>query len=196
MYSYRIVAPSLPRIATGTVRWLVHRNGRIDAKIDVRRREDAPPLPRFGLRLVLPEEVNGVRYFGCGPLETYKDKHRACVKHLYDDTVANMHEDYIRPQENGSHYNCSYLDVNSVSGGMEVFGESFCFNASRYTQEELESKAHNYELQMCQSTVLCVDAFQNGIGSNSCGPKLAQRFESPKEIRFACTLRPYRVKED
>ena len=51
---------------------------------------------------------------------------------------------------------------------------------------------HNFELEKCGYTVACVDAFQNGIGSNSCGPELAKRYESPADIHFACTLAPYR----
>ena len=60
-----------------------------------------------------------------------------------------MHEDYLMPQENGSHYNCNYLKLDGCSGGIEVSGEGFCFNASEYTQEELTEKAHNFELEKC-----------------------------------------------
>ncbi|MCD8180259.1 MAG: beta-galactosidase small subunit, partial [Firmicutes bacterium] len=46
----------------------------------------------------------------------------------------------------------------------------FSFSALEYTQEELTEKAHNFELEKCGYTVLCVDYKQNGIGQNSCGP--------------------------
>ena len=32
---------------------------------------------------------------------------------------------------------------------------------------------HHFELEESESTVLCIDYALNGIGSNSCGPKLA-----------------------
>ena len=57
-----------------------------------------------------------------------------------------------------------------------VGAKPFCFNASHYTQEELTEKAHNYELHPCDSTVLCLDYAQNGIGSASCGPRLAEQY--------------------
>ena len=47
----------------------------------------------------------------------------------------------------------------------------FSFNASRYTQEELTRKEHNFELEPSGHTVLCIDYKQDGIGSNSCGPE-------------------------
>ena len=189
---FSIGAVYLPNILEGVAEWRVEMNGVVGISIRAKRREDAPALPRFGLRLFLPEQVNDVTYFGYGPYESYVDKHRATTKHLYRAKVSQMHEDYIRPQENGSHYNCNYLKLDGCSGGIEVSGESFCFNASEYTQEELTDKAHNFELEKCGDTVVCIDAFQNGIGSNSCGPALSKRYWSPEDINFECTLMPYR----
>ncbi|MBQ8971531.1 MAG: beta-galactosidase [Clostridia bacterium] len=189
---FSIGAVYLPNIVEGTARWFVHMNGVIDVSIQAKRREDAPPLPRFGLRMFLPKHAEDVEYFGYGPYESYNDKHRASVKHLYKARVNQLFENYLKPQENGSHYNCNYLNVSGISGGVEIAGEGFCFNASHYTQEELTRKAHSFELQHSGYTVLCVDAFQNGIGSNSCGPKLLTRFESPIDIDLKCTIMPYR----
>ena len=187
---FSIGAIYLPNILEGTAEYKVNTNGSIDVSIRADRRDCAPALPRFGLRLFMPERMNDVTYFGYGPYESYNDKHRASVKHLYSAKVDDLHEDYIKPQENGSHYNCNYLKLTGMCGGIEVAGEGFCFNASHYTQEELTTKMHNFELEKSGCTVLCVDAFQNGIGSNSCGPQLAKRFESPADIHLECTLMP------
>ncbi len=187
---FSIGAISLPNIATGVAAWRVHMNGRIDGSIQVAQREGSPALPRFGLRLRLPREVGHVTYFGFGPYESYKDKHRAGVKHLYENTVDGMHEDYIRPQENGSRWNCDYVRLGGPLGGLEVTGEEFSFNVSRYTQEELEGKTHNFELEPCGDTVFCLDYRQNGIGSNSCGPKLNRNYEMPRAFTFDFSLQP------
>ena len=96
-----------------------------------------------------------------------------------------------------THFKCDkhrisdYLNLYGHVGGLEVTGAGFSFNASPYTEEELTNKAHNYELNPSGYTVVCIDAFQNGIGSNSCGPKLLPRFESPAKIDFVCKLLPY-----
>ena len=188
---FSLGALSLPNIARGTAEWRVHMNGRIDASIHLLKRENAPALPRFGLRMRLPSAIQDVHYFGYGPYESYKDKHRASVKHLYRDTVAGMHEDYIRPQENGSRWNCDYVRLTGKLGGIEVFGDEFSFNVSRYTQEELAAKAHNYELEPCGDTVFCLDYRQNGIGSNSCGPALNPRYAMPDELTFTFSMQPF-----
>ena len=79
-----------------------------------------------------------------------------------------MHEDYLRPQENGSHTDCDYLILKGKENTFAAVGErTFSFNVSPYTQEELTAKRHSYELQPCGSTVVCLDYVQNGIGSNS-----------------------------
>ena len=88
-----------------------------------------------------------------------------------------MHEDYIRPQENGSHDDCDYLRVSSERTALTIAGErTFAFNASVYTQEELTEKMHNYELEEAPYTVLCIDYRQSGIGSGSCGPQLLEKY--------------------
>ena len=40
----------------------------------------------------------------------------------------------------------------------------------------MTEKNHNYELEECGSTVLCLDYRHNGIGSNSCGPDLMKQY--------------------
>ena len=192
---FSLGAPGLPVIARGKIEWRVHMSGRIDAKIDVKSREDAPQLPRFGVRMMVPAVMNQIRYFGFGPFESYSDKHRASVKHMYESSVDAQHEDYIRPQENGSHWNCDYVCVHGMLGGLDVYGDEFSFNVSRYSQEELARKAHNYELEPVDGVILCLDYCQAGIGSNSCGPALSENFMLPREFCFAFRIMPYSMGE-
>ena len=111
---------------------------------------------------------------------------------MFQTNLDDLHEDYIRPQENGSHYDCDYV---SLSGGghklTAVSASPFSFNASRYTQEELTDKPHNYELEDSGSAVLCLDYAQNGIGSNSCGPQVMEPYAfSENDFSFTVKLIP------
>ena len=187
---FSVVAPVVPPIVKGKVIWTICRNGEIRLSVTGKKRKESPALPRFGLRMFLPEAMEQVEYFGYGPYESYVDKHRSSFRHLYKSTVTALHEDYIKPQENGSHYDCSFAKVSGELGGLTVTSDSFCFGASHYTQEELTQKQHNFELEKSGYTVLCVDAFHNGIGSNSCGPRLMEEYESPKAFKFSCKLIP------
>ena len=137
-------------------------------------------LPRFGIRMFLDRSFDKVSYYGYGPFESYIDKHRADYLGNFEDTVENMYEDYIKPQENSSHYGCRHVTVSDGSSGVRFTDDKgLSFNVSEYTQEELSSKRHNYELERSGYTVLCVDAYMAGVGSNSCGPQLKECYRVP-----------------
>ena len=188
-----VVAATVQKILDVTITWKIEAAGKIDADIAVTKDDEFPDLPRFGVRMFLDKKLSAVRYFGMGPQESYCDKHQAASHGLYQANVDDLHEDYIRPQENGSHYDCEYVELNNSRYGIVVSAEkAFSFNASYYTQEELEKKTHNYELTESDSVVFCVDYALNGIGSNSCGPVVLDQYRFNDVLfRFQFTLVPY-----
>ena len=188
-----VVAETVQKILDVTITWKIEAAGKIDADIAVTKDDEFPDLPRFGVRMFLDKKLSAARYFGMGPQESYCDKHQAASHGLYQANVDDLHEDYIRPQENGSHYDCEYVELNNSRYGIVVSAENaFSFNASYYTQEELEKKTHNYELAESDSVVLCVDYALNGIGSNSCGPVVLDQYRFNDVLfRFQFTLVPY-----
>lgn len=188
-----VVAETVQKILDVTITWKIEAAGKIDADIAVTKDDEFPDLPRFGVRMFLDKKLSAVRYFGMGPQESYCDKHQAASHGLYRADVGDLHEDYIRPQENGSHYDCEYVELNNSRYGIVASAEkAFSFNASYYTQEELEKKTHNYELTESDSVVFCVDYALNGIGSNSCGPVVLDQYRFDDVLfRFQFTLIPY-----
>ena len=188
-----VVAETVQKILDVMIAWKIDDIGRIDADIAVTKDDEFPDLPRFGVRMFLDKKLTDARYFGMGPQESYRDKHQAASHGLYRANVGDLHEDYIRPQENGSHYDCEYVELNNSRYGIVVSAENaFSFNASYYTQEELEKKTHNYELTESDSVVFCVDYALNGIGSNSCGPVVLDQYRFDDVLfRFQFTLVPY-----
>ena len=188
-----VVAETVQKILDVTITWKIEAAGKIDADIEVTKDDEFPDLPRFGVRMFLDKKLSAARYFGMGPQESYCDKHQAASHGLYQANVDDLHEDYICPQENGSHYDCEYVELNNSRYGIVVSAENaFSFNASYYTQEELEKKTHNYELTESDSVVFCVDYALNGIGSNSCGPVVLDQYRFDDVLfRFQFTLIPY-----
>lgn len=191
--SLSLCAPTIQRIMEIEAVWTIKHTGELSLSLSCRRGKEFPELPRFGLRLFLEQSLNQVTYYGIGPYESYCDKHHAGKHGLYASPVCSLHEDYIRPQENGSHFDCDYvITENSSYGLVATANRSFSFNASPYTQEELTEKQHNYELVPCGSTVLCLDYAQNGIGSASCGPELLPQYRFDEtEFNFEIHLIPF-----
>ena len=177
-------AASIQKILDADIVWKIDCMGAITSSIKVVKDEEFPDLPRFGIRLFLDKKLENIAYFGMGPHESYIDKHQSTSHGIYRAKVSDMHEDYINPQENGSHYDCDYVELANGQFGMAVAAQkTFSFNASIYTQEELESAAHNFELVESESTVLCLDYALNGIGSNSCGPVVIDKYRFD-DIKF------------
>ena len=187
-----LFADSIQRILTIETVWTIYPNGGIGVSMHVKKDTEFPVLPRFGLRLFLPKSMQQTEFYGMGPMECYCDKHQAASHGKYIMNVQQMFEDYIRPQENGSHYDCSYVRLTDKKRGFAAFSkQSFSFNASEYTQEELTKKAHNFELVECEDTVLCLDYAQNGVGSNSCGPELLKKYRlDAEQFTFEIMLQP------
>lgn len=160
--------------------YTIDGNGALNIRCQADTSNKVTFLPRFGIRLFMPKEFDRVSYFGFGPYESYSDKHQASYIGKFDCDIADMYEDYIRPQENSSHFGCKYMTVYSSDRSVTfTSSDDFSFNASEYTQEELSEKRHNYELVKCGSNVICADAIMAGVGSASCGPALNEKHRLP-----------------
>ncbi|HCM12954.1 MAG TPA: beta-galactosidase, partial [Lachnospiraceae bacterium] len=174
---FAIAAIQREHILDLMAKWTIDAAGKITLHIHGDRNTAMPYLPRFGLRLFMPETYSFVDYFGYGPGGSYLDKHRASYMGLFRAGVEELHEDLIMPQENSSHCGCQFLRVENGLENLIVTGKKeFSFNVSEYTQEELTAKAHNYELEKSPYTVVCLDYKMSGIGSNSCGPELLSKY--------------------
>ena len=188
-----VVADTVQKILDVEMTWKINEDGKIEAVIEAVKDKEFPDLPRFGIRMFLNKKMDEITYFGMGPQESYRDKHQASCHGLFRSKVAQMHEDYIRPQENGSHYDCDYVELTNGQCGIAAVSKNpFSFNASVYTQEELERVSHNYELKESDSTVFCMDYAMNGIGSNSCGPDVLDKYRFAEEaFQFQFELIPF-----
>ena len=177
-----VVAATVQKVLDIHAVWEVTSDGAVSVKMNTVKDMEFPMLPRFGLRLFLKDNFKNVTYYGIGPDESYVDKCRSGSHGVYTSKVEDLHEDYLRPQENGSHTDCDYVCVSNDKMTLSAAGKkTIAFNASEYTQEELTNKKHGYELEKCGSTVLCIDYSQNGIGSNSCGPVLSEKYQLNEE---------------
>lgn len=189
-----VVAMSVQPILRMDTVWTIHPRGAIELSVNAVKDPQILTLPRIGIRLFVKKELERVSYYGMGPMESYIDKHNAARHDTFTASVGELHEPYIRPQENGSHYDCDYVCVTGKGLCLHVAsvdGNTFSFNASRYTQEELESKAHDHELAPCGSTVVCIDHRMAGMGSASCGPELRPSYRvDDDEYTFAFVIVP------
>ena len=163
-------------------------NGRINFSLCGKVREDSFWLPRFGMEWILPTSSDSFTYFGSGPIESYSDMDHASSVGLYESSAADEYVNYVRPQEHGNHNKVKMLTIGDMEfhceKGMEI-------NVSEYTTAALEKAEHTDELVKDGRIHLRTDYKVSGIGSNSCGPALNERYRlSEKDIKFNFSISP------
>lgn len=199
---FSLGAVSRFNILSGETSWIVNGSGEISLRINAKFAEgrELPFLPRFGLRISMPEGMKEVEYSGFGPHESYIDKRQSVRKSRFLTTVDEMFENYIMPQENGSRYGTEWAIVSNELGmGLRFSAaEGFSFNASHYAPEDLAKAMHTYELAKVKrkETIVHLDYKMSGVGSNSCGPQLADQYRlNDKDFQFELSVMPV-FKED
>ena len=137
-------------------------------------------LPRFGLEFAVDKNKCNFSYVGFGPYESYVDKNVACEYGYYESNAkANYDENYVRPQESGSHYHSEYL---CVDGCFALLADKpFSFSVNPYTTAQLRDTTHAYALKENDFVNVCIDLAMRGVGSHSCGPMLDEQYEIPKQ---------------
>lgn len=170
-----------------TLKISVYNDGRIETSLDGNVRDTAFWLPRLGFEIELPAESNKFAFYGHGPMENYCDMHNAAFMGMFESDAASEYVNYVRPQEHGNHWNNRMLSI----GGLVFEGEGFEFNVSEYSTDAVFNAKHTDELVKDGKVHLRLDYKVSGLGSNSCGPQLEERFRlDEKEIHFAFSVKP------
>lgn len=195
---FALLADTYTKQVEASARWKVNTAGEISLSVDVHIGPRINFLPRFGLRIVLDESYDRISYFGLGPGDSYIDRKNAAWRGLFRSTVAEQMTEYIRPQECGNHYATEWAAVCNQKGrGLLLMRrQGFDFQAIPYTAEELDGAGHNFDLPPANKTVISADYRQSGVGSNSCGPRLDEKYQlKEKDFTMELSLRPLTGRE-
>jgi beta-galactosidase len=132
-----------------------------------------PEIPRFGMRMEIPEGFEQLEYFGRGPHENYIDRNCSSMVGKYSSTVDGQYVPYISNGENGNKTGVSWLTLkNSDGAGLVIRGNPlFDFSALHYSQDDLDREhrdgAHTIDLQRSGKVFLNVDWKQMGVGGDN-----------------------------
>ena len=159
----------------------------VSVEIDYKCEKHVGYLPRIGFKTSLDKSFESVSYYGYGPYESYIDRRISCIKDVYQDTVSNMEVNYVKPQENGSHYGTEWLEIENGKTKIRVEG-NISFSALPHSSKQYWSVTHDWELPERNCTHLCLDYFMSGVGSNSCGPELDSKYRTPTEGKGKFTI--------
>ena len=98
-----------------------------------------------------------------------------------------MEVNYVKPQENGSRSGCEFMEITDGKMVIGVEGD-FSFSTLPHTTKEYSDYKHDWELPESSCTELCLDYFMSGLGSNSCGPSLDEKYQTPKKGTGSITI--------
>lgn len=177
----------------------VYGSGDVVLSMRVVPEGDLPPLPRVGVRMVLPQSFDRFTWYGRGPHESYVDRKSGAPVGVYSGTVDEQYVPYVRPQENGNKTDVRWLALTDGDGAgllavadlSDVQHPFFEASAHRFTAEDLVQARHTHELRLRDEIVLHLDYAQSGLGGASCGPgTLPKYLLFPHPVTFRFRLRP------
>lgn len=139
-------------------------------------------IPRFGAQLEMKNEFKNVKYFGLGPYVNLPDFKEHALTGIYETTVSNMHENYIKPQESATRCDTRFAEITDDSGvglRFEAVDRPFVFSANPYTPQICAKAAHREDLPN-YTTCVNIDSSVLGAGSNACGPIPSKQYRVGK----------------
>ena len=167
-----------------SLNFIVCADGTIMVNSFIRPKNLGAVLPKLGFRLEMPKEMEQLAWFGRGPWDSYVDRKEACLPAIYKSTVTDQYEEYILPQEHGTKQEVRWISLTNSDGQGLLFAAPDQMAASavhflpesNYTNSNSRKK-HTYEFAKCANTVVNLDAATRGLGNNSCGPDVMDKYE-------------------
>ncbi len=165
------------------IEYTFFNDGRLKVNLRGNVREDCVWLPRLGFEFRTLFDNDKFTYFGRGDGENYCDMKYHAKIGFYESCADKEYVNYIVPQEHGNHIDAKILEMND---GLKFTTEdTFEFNVSHYSTKTLTTAMHIDELKKEDATIIRIDYKNSGIGSNSCGPFLLEKYKlKEKEINF------------
>lgn len=175
---------------------------RVSMAMEMKTDKKVPMLPRFGMLMQMPYDMEKSVYYGRGPIENYSDRKLSQRIGLYEQTADDQFYPYIRPQETGTKSDIRWWNQCDKDGKgirIEFTGASFSASALHYNISDLDEgdekhQRHSYQVPVSKFTNLTLDAAMMGVGGiDSWGAEPLKAYQIPAENRsFTFIITPLR----
>ncbi len=174
---------------TYTVTYTIYANGIMD--IEATFNPTSSTIRRLGLSMQVTPGYENVKYYARGPLSNYIDRKEGAMLGLYETTVSDMKEYYVRPNTMGNREDLRYLTLTDDDGnGLKIETQGQVnFSTLHYTDADLYQASHDFELTARDETILHLDYMQRGLGNASCGPDVLSKYMVPSSGSYTYILR-------
>ncbi len=163
-----------------------------------------PEIPRIGLSLTLPKDLNDVRWFGRGPHDSYNDRKASALVGIHRAAVDKTLVPYVSIQEYGNKTDCRWAALTAPDGaGLLAVGRpQFDFSALPYTTEDLTQDVrgakHPVDIAKRDFVSLHLDYGQMGVGGDdSWGAQTHPQYRlGVKDYAYSLILKPLAAGQD
>jgi beta-galactosidase len=115
-------------------------------------------LPRLGVTLSLPEDFEGLEWFGRGPLDSYVDRRRAAAVGRWSGTMSGQYVPYVVPQEHGNKTGLRWMELTGEAAAVRFVPSEPCEgSATRFTLEDLFAARHTIDLAPRAEVIVNLD---------------------------------------
>ncbi len=180
-----------------TVNYTIYGNGTVDVdSIFEPLYENLASVPKIGFQMKLEDKFDYMSWYGRGAHNSYIDKQESAFVGEYHGTVDEQFFPYIKPQAQGNKMDCRWMSISTMRGIGLMFAGKPLINASayHYSDEQIENTRHAHELIRGDFTTVNIDAAQCGIGTDSIGPEMLDKFRlyiNEENKKFSFRMTPY-----
>ncbi|MGW8314106.1 MAG: glycoside hydrolase family 2 TIM barrel-domain containing protein [Bacteroidales bacterium] len=154
-----------------------------------RASEDIPWFQKIGLEMKLDPGVEGFRWYGKGPFETYPDRKTGAKTAVYSMVADSIRMPYVISQGFDNHADVRWLEILTENGaGCRIEGgQPMNFSVDPYTN--LEGSWYPYQLKRASNLTLNVDHRVSGVGGTPITVRHPYR-TYPDEYRYHLVIQP------
>lgn len=188
---YSLSTVSVKNILKAVMKFTVYGDGSLCVYVKCIKSKKLNYCPRFGVCVELKRDFDTVTYFGLGDRENLCDFREHAMLGEYTAKTNELCERYIKPQESSMRTETRYVRFTDSDGvGLEfaAINKPFIFSADNFTSYQCAKSMHPEELDSFNSTVIHIDSYMLGAGSNACGPKpdrkYVKNFLGGEELEF------------
>lgn len=186
-------------VAQTVIKWRINQDGQIKANVDfMPTQNNLPLMPRVGLHMSIPDNMQNLSSYGRGPHENYIDRNTSAPIGLYKSLVVDQFHDYARPQESGNKTDTHWVKVLNDKGVGWHFtsDQQFQFSALQGDKFHLYSDEnhprHVSQIKFPNSNVVRLDHLHMGVGGDDSWGALPhpEFMITPQEYSFSFVMEP------
>ncbi|MEA5257834.1 glycoside hydrolase family 2 TIM barrel-domain containing protein [Arcicella aquatica] len=174
--------------ASVQVNYTINGDGVVKVNYDFKASPALPNIPKIGMQCGIESTFDNITWYGRGALENYVDRRYGFDVGIYQQNIQDFMEPYAVPQENGNRTDVRWMYLsNKKQEGLLVVADSLLSMSARpYTDQNIETAKHTFNLKDAGFINLNIDLVQMGVGGNDSWSDVAAPLE-----QYQIKAKPY-----